>query len=89
MHILDNIFVDRLSGAKVLGDPVKIQQWVVASLPNDNLSIENGHSRRCVASCQTVSVAKWIETVERALLEDVFVSRSTRHSRLSNDPLIH
>jgi dynein heavy chain len=26
----------------VLGDPVKIQQWVVASLPNDTLSIENG-----------------------------------------------
>jgi dynein heavy chain len=27
---------------KVLGEPVKIQQWVVASLPNDSLSIENG-----------------------------------------------
>jgi len=26
----------------VLGDPVKIQQWIVASLPNDALSIENG-----------------------------------------------
>eukprot|EP00928_Gymnodinium_smaydae_P099490 TRINITY_DN9509_c0_g4_i4.p1 TRINITY_DN9509_c0_g4~~TRINITY_DN9509_c0_g4_i4.p1 ORF type:complete len:1500 (-),score=412.36 TRINITY_DN9509_c0_g4_i4:427-4926(-) len=26
----------------VLGEPVKIQQWVVASLPNDALSIENG-----------------------------------------------
>merc|ERR1719460_2216607 len=26
----------------VLGEPVKIQQWVVASLPNDTLSIENG-----------------------------------------------
>eukprot|EP00913_Durusdinium_trenchii_P024528 g23026.t1 len=25
----------------VLGEPVKIQQWVVYSLPNDNLSIEN------------------------------------------------
>jgi len=28
--------------ASVLGDPVKIQQWVICSLPNDNLSIENG-----------------------------------------------
>eukprot|EP00933_Yihiella_yeosuensis_P041142 TRINITY_DN35573_c0_g1_i1.p1 TRINITY_DN35573_c0_g1~~TRINITY_DN35573_c0_g1_i1.p1 ORF type:complete len:1671 (-),score=457.77 TRINITY_DN35573_c0_g1_i1:233-5206(-) len=26
----------------VLGEPVKIQMWVVASLPNDALSIENG-----------------------------------------------
>jgi dynein heavy chain len=26
----------------VLGDPIKIQQWVVDSLPNDNLSVENG-----------------------------------------------
>jgi len=26
----------------VLGEPVKIQQWVVCSLPNDALSIENG-----------------------------------------------
>jgi dynein heavy chain len=26
----------------VLGEPVKIQQWVVAALPNDALSIENG-----------------------------------------------
>eukprot|EP00930_Biecheleria_cincta_P014239 TRINITY_DN1233_c0_g1_i1.p1 TRINITY_DN1233_c0_g1~~TRINITY_DN1233_c0_g1_i1.p1 ORF type:complete len:4262 (-),score=887.85 TRINITY_DN1233_c0_g1_i1:333-13118(-) len=26
----------------VLGDPVKIQQWVVCALPNDTLSIENG-----------------------------------------------
>eukprot|EP00929_Paragymnodinium_shiwhaense_P087552 TRINITY_DN476_c0_g8_i1.p1 TRINITY_DN476_c0_g8~~TRINITY_DN476_c0_g8_i1.p1 ORF type:complete len:2571 (-),score=771.76 TRINITY_DN476_c0_g8_i1:261-7973(-) len=26
----------------VLGEPVKIQQWVVCSLPNDNLSVENG-----------------------------------------------
>merc|ERR1719265_1968601 len=26
----------------VVGEPVKIQQWVVASLPNDALSIENG-----------------------------------------------
>jgi len=26
----------------VLGKPVQIQQWVVCSLPNDNLSVENG-----------------------------------------------
>jgi len=26
----------------VLGEPVKIQQWIVANLPNDALSIENG-----------------------------------------------
>ncbi|CAE7602693.1 Dnah1 [Symbiodinium sp. CCMP2456] len=30
------------SMSTVLGDPVKIQQWVVCSLPNDQLSIENG-----------------------------------------------
>jgi dynein heavy chain len=28
--------------AILLGEPVKIQQWVVCSLPNDTLSIENG-----------------------------------------------
>ena len=26
----------------LLGDPVKVQEWVVCSLPNDALSVENG-----------------------------------------------
>ena len=32
---------DEFSLAKILGDPVKIRDWVIAGLPNDNFSIDN------------------------------------------------
>jgi dynein heavy chain len=54
----------------VLGEPVKIQQWVVASLPNDALSIENGiiidRSRRWPLMIDPQRQAnKYIKNMER------------------------
>eukprot|EP00928_Gymnodinium_smaydae_P009061 TRINITY_DN13347_c0_g3_i1.p1 TRINITY_DN13347_c0_g3~~TRINITY_DN13347_c0_g3_i1.p1 ORF type:complete len:4331 (+),score=1052.12 TRINITY_DN13347_c0_g3_i1:55-13047(+) len=44
IQILDKLQIrhnDECNMRSVLGDPVKIQQWVVCALPNDTLSIEN------------------------------------------------
>ncbi|CAJ1352426.1 unnamed protein product, partial [Effrenium voratum] len=42
LALLDMGHTAGCSMSNVLGDPVKIQQWVVCALPNDQLSIENG-----------------------------------------------
>eukprot|EP00971_Amphidinium_carterae_P228626 4534818-Amphidinium_carterae.1 len=41
MDELEIAHMQDLTMRSVLGEPVKIQQWVASSLPNDNLSIEN------------------------------------------------
>lgn len=35
-------FSPKYSLATVLGDPVRIRAWLIAGLPNDSFSIENG-----------------------------------------------
>ncbi|CAK9050575.1 Dynein axonemal heavy chain 1 (Axonemal beta dynein heavy chain 1) (Ciliary dynein heavy chain 1) (Heat shock regulated protein 1) (HSRF-1) (hDHC7) [Durusdinium trenchii] len=42
LKVLEMPHTKGCSMSTVLGDPVKIQQWVVCALPNDQLSIENG-----------------------------------------------
>jgi len=43
---------DRFVLAEVLGDPVKVRDWVINGLPADSFSIDNGivvsNARRCV-----------------------------------------
>ena len=34
--------LDDISMKQILEDPIKTKMWTAASLPNDNLSIENG-----------------------------------------------
>lgn len=55
----------------ILGEPVKIREWLIASLPNDSFSIENGiivaNSRRWPLCIDPQGQAnKWIKNLEKA-----------------------
>ena len=61
----------KFSLAAILGEPVKIRQWLIASLPNDSSSIENGivvaNARRWPLCIDPQGQAnKWIKNLEKA-----------------------
>lgn len=54
-----------------LSDPVKVQEWLIAGLPNDAFSIENGimiaNARRWPLAIDPQGQAnKWIKNMEKA-----------------------
>lgn len=60
----------KFSMANALGEPVKIQEWMVAGLPNDTFSIENGiivaNARRWPLMIDPQGQAnKWIRNLEK------------------------
>lgn len=57
--------------ATILGEPVKIREWLIAGLPNDASSIENGivvaNSRRWPLMIDPQGQAnKWVKNLEKA-----------------------
>ena len=57
--------------AATLGDPIKIRQWIIAGLPNDSFSVENGiiltNARRWPLFIDPQGQAnKWIKNMEKA-----------------------
>ena len=60
----------RFSLTTILGEPVKIREWLIASLPNDSFSIENGiivaNARRWPLCIDPQGQAnKWIKNLEK------------------------
>ncbi|KAG2451278.1 hypothetical protein HYH02_003884 [Chlamydomonas schloesseri] len=60
----------RFSLATALGDPVKTREWLIAGLPNDSFSIENGiivaHARRWPLMIDPQGQAnKWVKNLEK------------------------
>ncbi|GIL57585.1 hypothetical protein Vafri_12790 [Volvox africanus] len=60
----------RFSLAASLGDPVRIREWLIAGLPNDSFSIENGiivaHARRWPLMIDPQGQAnKWVKNLEK------------------------
>ena len=56
--------------AAALGDPDKTREWLIAGLPNDSLSIENGiivaHARRWPLMIDPQGQAnKWVKNLEK------------------------
>ena len=60
----------RFSLERGLGQPVKTRQWLIAGLPNDSFSIENGiivaHARRWPLMIDPQGQAnKWVKNLEK------------------------
>jgi dynein heavy chain len=60
----------RYSLERALGQPVKVRQWLIAGLPNDSFSIENGiivaNARRWPLMIDPQGQAnKWIKNLEK------------------------
>ncbi|GLC47993.1 hypothetical protein PLESTB_000047400 [Pleodorina starrii] len=60
----------RFSLAAALGDPVRTREWLIAGLPNDSFSIENGiivaHARRWPLMIDPQGQAnKWVKNLEK------------------------
>ncbi|KXZ55711.1 DHC8 protein [Gonium pectorale] len=60
----------RFSLAGALGDPVRTREWLIAGLPNDSFSIENGiivaHARRWPLMIDPQGQAnKWVKNLEK------------------------
>jgi hypothetical protein len=60
----------RFSLAASLGDPVRTREWLIAGLPNDSFSIENGiivaHARRWPLLIDPQGQAnKWVKNLEK------------------------
>jgi dynein heavy chain len=60
----------KYSLATVLGDPVRIRAWLIAGLPNDSFSIENGivvaSARRWPLMIDPQGQAnKWVKALEK------------------------
>ena len=80
----------------VLGDPVKIREWLIAGLPNDSFSIDNGvivaNARRWPLMIDPQGQAnKWVRNMERSNnLNTVKLSESGEHLRtLENAIQVH
>jgi dynein heavy chain len=61
---------ENFSLAKVLGDPIKIRDWLIAGLPSDDFSIDNGiivqYARRWPLMIDPQGQAnKWIKNMEK------------------------
>eukprot|EP00798_Chlamydomonas_sp_ICE-L_P012762 gene12762-16013_t len=77
----------KFSLSAILGEPVQIRDWLIASLPNDSTSIENGivvaNSRRWPLCIDPQGQAnKWIKNLEKAAnLQVIKLSESGEYLR--------
>ena len=68
---LDIAYTANFSLSAILGEPVKVREWLLAGLPNDSLSIDNAivvaNARRWPLMIDPQGQAnKWIKNLERS-----------------------
>ena len=82
---LDIAYTANFSLNAILGEPVKVREWLLAGLPNDSLSIDNAivvaNARRWPLMIDPQGQAnKWIKNLERSSNLQVLQQLQVMHS---------